>query len=237
VPERRARVVCANVKGGWSRARAGGFICSACYRREFAPKERCGVCGKVGYVQARRDDVTYCDACYKRLLNVAPCVHCHQTLTVHGRDVQRRPVCQTCWERHHAPREVCSFCGHLEPPAHRGDRGEPICRACWHREIHRAPCADCGREANIATRTTEGEPLCHHCAFARRPRERCPSCRVARPLIDCRDGSRVCEPCWRRYKEPHYAWSSCGKSARAASWITADRPICASCWARAGRSS
>jgi hypothetical protein len=225
-------VVCNKRKNGWYSRRAEGFVCRACYRREFAPREQCGVCGKQRVINARPDDVAHCEACYKRLVNRDVCSRCGVERTVHARDERKRPVCLDCYERDMAPREQCFFCGTPQPPSYRRPSGEAICRVCYHREVRQETCAGCGNESTVATRTPKGEPLCHHCSFARRPLERCPLCRERKPLLDCKNGERICQPCWRKHRQPRETCSSCGKLAHVAEWRAPDRPVCATCWSR-----
>ncbi len=230
-------VVCAVVKNGWRCVAANGHICRACYRREYAPREICGVCRERKIVNARPDDVPHCEACYKRILNRAPCVFCKTSRTVHGRDEKKRPVCLDCYERHLQKPERCLFCEETKACSYRAPTGEAICRPCYQRELLQAVCIDCGSMAHVAARTTRDEPLCHHCSFERRTPERCPLCRELEPLLDCKNGERICQPCWRKHRTPQETCATCGAVERVATWLTPSRPICPNCWARRRRAS
>lgn len=226
-------VVCEQLKQVANCLAAGGYVCRACYRKNFAPREACGICGRVGIVNARPDGVAHCETCYKRHINRESCSFCGSVRTVHARDAARKPVCLDCYEKHMGPREPCLYCEKQVPPAYRGPSGEAICRNCYHGELKRAVCTDCGHDAPLAGRTKAGDPLCGHCLHKSRTPETCPCCREERPLKTCRDGERICERCWRVHKQPRYPCSQCTGVAVVAKWLSDTRPICRRCYDRA----
>ncbi len=164
-------VRCAVRKRGWRSDAAAGFVCRACYRKHFAPRETCGCCTRVDQIiNARPDGVPYCEACYKREINCGPCAYCERRRPVHARDVQDRRVCLECYEKHFKPTERCLHCGKDRVPAYRSARGEGICRPCYHKHVNHAPCDACGNDLPVAKRTQSGKPLCtHHCHLAPAP--------------------------------------------------------------------
>jgi hypothetical protein len=161
-------VKCGKRKCGWRSAAADGFVCRACYRAHFAPREPCGCCKRPNQIiNARPDGVPYCEGCYKREINRGPCAYCDRRRPVHARDGNNRPVCLECYEKNFKATERCMHCGNDRPPAYRGPRGQGICRACYHNHVNHAPCDACGHDLPIATRTRSGKPLCtHHCHLA-----------------------------------------------------------------------
>ena len=147
-------VTCRKHKGGWRSDAAGGFVCRACYRKHFQPRETCGCCGRDNQlINARPEGIAYCEACYKSEINRARCAYCSKRRTVHARDPHNRPVCMLCFEAHMKPLEPCMYCHEDKVPAYRGPRGEGICRRCYHRDVNHAPCDACGNDLPIAART------------------------------------------------------------------------------------
>lgn len=179
----------------------GKPVCAGCYRREFASREACAVCGTSDVVLMRqKNGDPVCPNCYQeRFQPREVCAHCKSRDIVKARTDGGKALCATCY-RLTVQRAKCAHCGRTSRIITRTRKNEPVCATCYaNRYAAREVCAWCKQLAHVKRRLDDGRAACATC-YVRElcPRERCTSCRRLRPVAR-RDGKTVlCSVCNRR---------------------------------------
>jgi hypothetical protein len=204
-------------------------VCSACYKRELAPRAACSRCGRVDWVARRTHaGAPLCQTCYKAEVLVARCGACGQLASIHQRDALGLPICDTCYKRLRA-RPVCVQCGRRGRVATTRNGGA-VCERCYQQlERPRRRCSRCGDLAIVAWRA-RGRPVCPTCYDRSRPREHCSLCGKlhVRKSLD-RQGHAICDGCYVTQVQPRKRCTSC-RRLRPALLARAGVTLCAGCY-------
>lgn len=201
------------------------LLCQACYKRHFAPRERCSSCQQERVVATRNaQGRAICSICLARS-KVGPCSRCgierrigrasEQVCTecvraerpqiLCSRCGQLRPpkmqrggeeICAGCYRREIQPRERCCVCARLKVINLRTEDGRCYCASCYQREILVAVCVVCRSTATVLTRTEAGEPICNTCFSYVVLRPPCGGCGARKQTaFVSADGVQLCHSC------------------------------------------
>lgn len=123
--------ICCKLKKACKKNRkTGQLVCNRCYRREFQPKEKCLLCGRIRTVQLRtKKGKPVCNTCYMRAFYQAPeekCFLCGQARQVKMRK-DGNPLCEACYHRENVG--ICQECGEEKIIQAFGK-----CYACYQRQ-------------------------------------------------------------------------------------------------------
>lgn len=141
-------------------------------------------------------------------------------------------VCARCAPKREP--KTCARCGRLALiMARRAEGG--ICNRCYLNDpAVLAPCVQCTRLRPPAGRDEHGRPICRRCWG--RPLRTCTECGAQAPTQANGPQGPLCQPCYRRTRQPRRICSSCGDltriSRRAGSPGDGTGEICYRCYRR-----
>jgi len=88
------------------------MVCRPCYQREFRPRRKCSLCGRVKPVAMRIEKGPICNACYQRKFYIEhreKCSLCEKIKLVEMRTKDDKPLCRVCYYK--KGKELCPKCG------------------------------------------------------------------------------------------------------------------------------
>jgi hypothetical protein len=201
----------------------GGRVCQTCGARLAA--RRCGRCGRVARIYARRDEGGICYACYRTDPQVVEeCAGCGRVRMPVTRRPDGRALCETCWT---APARPCVSCGTIGPAKVR-DADGALCKSCYRRlRQPRRACGKCGKIRVISRRAAAGSPdLCESCNVP--PPQECSVCHQVKSGSNNAEHGFICRTC-RPHKQSPCAL--CEQNRRVhAFWPLG--PVCPACYVR-----